>query len=108
LDIGWLSFARLATALRVTPMIHVADVRATMEWYTKVGFKVERTNERDGLIDWALLSFGEGRVMFTAGGKLSSEARRGSTCTSTQRTSPKAIDVADDELAHAVERFVNS
>jgi hypothetical protein len=57
-------------------MMHVPDVRATMEWYTNIGFKVESTNEHEGVIDWALLSFGEGRVMFTAGGKLSSEARR--------------------------------
>jgi hypothetical protein len=63
-------------ALRVTPMVHVPDVRATMEWYTKIGFEVERTNEFDGVIDWALLSFGEGRVMFNAGGRPPSDARR--------------------------------
>jgi len=61
---------------RVTPMIHVPDVRATIEWYTRLGFKVESTNEHDGVIDWALLSFGQGRVMFNAGVKLTSDARR--------------------------------
>jgi len=63
-------------AARVTPMIHVPDVRATMEWYAKLGFKVESTNEDEGVIDWALLSFGQGRVMFSAGGRLTGDARR--------------------------------
>jgi uncharacterized glyoxalase superfamily protein PhnB len=63
-------------ARRATPMIHVPDVRATMTWYESVGFTVESTNECDGVIDWALLSFGEGRVMFTAGGKLTNDERR--------------------------------
>jgi len=63
-------------AARVTPMIHVPDVRATMDWYTNLGFKVERTNEHEGVIDWALLSFGQGRVMFNAGGRPTSDARR--------------------------------
>ena len=57
-------------------MIHVPDVRATMAWYEFVGFKVESTNESDGMIDWALVSFGDGRVMFTAGGKLTTDERR--------------------------------
>jgi uncharacterized glyoxalase superfamily protein PhnB len=35
-----------------------------------------RTNEDDGQIDWALLSFGEGSVMFSAGGKPSAAERR--------------------------------
>jgi hypothetical protein len=61
---------------RVTAMIHVPDVRATMAWYTHVGFTVERINECDGVIDWALLTFGEGRVMFTAGGQLTDAPRR--------------------------------
>ena len=57
-------------------MIHVPDVRAAMEWYRSVGFEVIRTNECDGVLDWALLSFGDGRVMFNAGGKLTSDDRR--------------------------------
>ncbi len=61
---------------RATPMIHVPDVRATSAWYELVGFKVEDTNECDGVIDWALLSFGEGRVMFNAGGRLTNDERR--------------------------------
>lgn len=57
-------------------MIHVPDVHATMSWYESVGFEVESTNECDGVIDWALLSFGEGQVMLNTGGRLTTEERR--------------------------------
>lgn len=63
-------------ALRATPMIHVPDVRATAEWYELVGFTVEAVNECDGVMDWALLSFGEGRVMLNAGGSSTTDGRR--------------------------------
>lgn len=66
----------MANLKTVRPMIHVTDVGATIEWYRAVGFELVRTNEDDGKIDWALLSFGEGQVMFTAGGEASSAARR--------------------------------
>src|SRR5215467_4227354 len=43
---------------KAVPMIHVPDVRATMEWYRSIGCKVVRCNEEDGEINWALLTFG--------------------------------------------------
>lgn len=60
-----------------TPMIHVADVRATAEWYETVGFKVEDTygNGADGL-SFAILSAGATRVMFNQGGRPSGARRR--------------------------------
>jgi len=61
---------------RVRPMIHVPDVAATIAWYQSVGFTLVRTNEDDGVVDWALLSFGDGQVMFTAGGAASEAPRR--------------------------------
>ena len=63
-------------AQRVVPMIHVPDVRATAEWYRTIGFKVERTNEDDGEMNWASLSFGSTEVMLNAGGQPSSSPRR--------------------------------
>ncbi len=60
----------------VTPMIHVPDVRAAVAWYRSIGFEVIETNEDDGVMDWAMLSFGSGRVMFTGGGRSSTEDRR--------------------------------
>ena len=57
-------------------MIHVPDVRATVEWYTSIGFKLVRQNEEDGEVNWAKLTFGNSEVMFQSGGKLSTEHRR--------------------------------
>jgi|SRR5882672_972562 len=60
----------------VVPMIHVLDVRATVDWYTLIGFKVIRYNEEDGEMNWASLSFGNSEVMLNAGGKPSTDHRR--------------------------------
>ena len=61
---------------RVRPMIHVPDVAATVAWYTGIGFKLEGTYEDDGEMNWASLSFGDGGVMFNAGGAPSTAERR--------------------------------
>ena len=66
----------MAMSKRVVPMIHVPDVRATAEWYRTIGFTVERTNDDDGEMDWACLSFGSTQVMLSAGGQPSSAHRR--------------------------------
>ena len=63
-------------ARSVTPMIHVPDVAATVEWYRKLGFQVVDSNTEDGVLDWAMLSFGECQVMFNAGGRTSTAERR--------------------------------
>ncbi len=63
-------------ARSVTPMIHVPDVAATVDWYEKLGFSVEDSNEEDGVLDWARLCFGESYVMFNAGGRPSDAPRR--------------------------------
>jgi uncharacterized glyoxalase superfamily protein PhnB len=60
----------------VVPMIHVPDVRATADWYHSIGFKVLRYNEEEGVMNWALLSFGDGEVMLNEGGKSSTDHRR--------------------------------
>jgi uncharacterized glyoxalase superfamily protein PhnB len=62
---------------RVTPMIHVPDVSATVEWYKNIGFTVSATygNERGG-ISFAVLSFGSSMVYFSQGGRLSKQHRR--------------------------------
>jgi len=67
-------------------MIHVPDVAATVEWYRSVGFELISTNDDDGKPDWALLSFGEGQVMFNAGGAASTAPGAKSTSTSTPMT----------------------
>jgi|GEM_PF-513954 len=62
---------------RVTPMIHVPDVSATVEWYKNIGFTVSATygNERGG-ISFAVLSFGSSMVYFNQGGHVSNQRRR--------------------------------
>ncbi len=61
---------------RITPMMHVPDVRATADWYTSIGFRLERTYEDCGECSWALLSYGESEIMLNAGGVPSDAARR--------------------------------
>jgi uncharacterized glyoxalase superfamily protein PhnB len=60
----------------VVPMIHVPDVRATVDWYVSIGFKAVRHNEEDGEMNWALLSLGNSEIMLDSGGKASAERRR--------------------------------
>src|SRR5713101_9530462 len=60
----------------VVPMIHVPDVRTTVEWYTSIGFTLIRQNEEDDEINWAKLSFGNSELMLNIGGKPSTEQRR--------------------------------
>ena len=54
---------------RVTPMIHVEDVRATVDWYVSIGFRALGTGDDGNEMVWAEGGFGSGRVMFSAGGK---------------------------------------
>ena len=62
--------------IRVTPMIHVPDVPATVAWYELIGFRVVETFDCDGTPNWAHLAFGESRVMLNAGGESSDRERR--------------------------------
>lgn len=62
---------------KVVPMIHVPDVRATVDWYQSIGFKVIDTFSDDGLdLSWAMLSFGTSQVMFNEGGSSGTHDRR--------------------------------
>lgn len=62
---------------RAVPMMHVPDVEAAVNWYKKIGFTVDNTygNEGDGF-SFAILSFGNTKVMFNQGGEPSSAKRR--------------------------------
>ena len=63
-------------AQKIVPMIHVPDVKATMDWYASIGFNIVRSNEEDGRVDWALLTFGNSELMLSLGGKPSTSFRR--------------------------------
>ena len=54
---------------RVVPMIHVPDVRETVEWYLSIGFTEAATyGDGTGGLSFAVLSFGSTQVMFRQGG----------------------------------------
>jgi hypothetical protein len=58
-------------------MVHVPDVRQTVDWYRNIGFDVTVTyDDNAGGSSFAMLSFGTGEVMFSSGGRLSSHHRR--------------------------------
>jgi uncharacterized glyoxalase superfamily protein PhnB len=61
---------------KIVPMIHVPDVKATMDWYGSIGFNIVRCNEEGGQVDWALLTFGNSELMLSLGGKPSTAVRR--------------------------------
>src|ERR1043166_916283 len=63
---------------KVVPMIHVPDVRATVEWYQQIGFDVLATygNETGENFSFAIVSFGETQVMFNTDGQTSDRHRR--------------------------------
>jgi len=59
-------------------MIHVPDVRATVDWYQQIGFAV-RATYGDGTptgLSFAIMTFGESEVMFNQGGQASDRHRR--------------------------------
>src|SRR6267142_3430453 len=62
---------------KVVTMIHVPDVRATVDWYESIGFTVINTYGNDGEgLSFAILSFGSSEVMFNQGGQPSARDRR--------------------------------
>lgn len=64
-------------AENVTPMIHVPDVRATVDWYRNIGFTLTDTYGDGGEgLSFAILSFGDSQVMFNSGGQPSAQRRR--------------------------------
>src|SRR5688572_30709456 len=52
------------TSASLTPMLDILDVKSTLECYDKLGFTVDGTHEEDGEVQWAMLNYGEGRIMF--------------------------------------------
>ena len=63
---------------KVVPMIHVPDVRATVDWYESIGFNVvaKYGNETADGLSFAIVSFGDGQVMFNQDGETSDKRRR--------------------------------
>ena len=53
-----------ASVKRISPMISVPDVRATIEWYKSIGFELEGAFEEEGVVNWAGVYFGGAYMMF--------------------------------------------
>jgi len=63
---------------KVVPMLHVPDVRSTVDWYREeLGFDVTVTYSDGGEgQSFAMVAFGSGEVMFSSGGKAVKNHRR--------------------------------
>ena len=62
---------------KIVPMIHVPDVRRTVDWYRDIGFEVTVAyDDNAGRLSFAMVSFGAGEVMFSSGGRPSAHHRR--------------------------------
>jgi len=48
---------------RLTPMLNVVDVAATVAWYVSIGFEVANTYEENGTANWAWLQRGGVNIM---------------------------------------------
>ncbi|NBW07232.1 MAG: hypothetical protein EBR82_04320 [Caulobacteraceae bacterium] len=60
----------------VAPMIHVPDVAAAAAWYESIGFEVLNLVHDGDQPVFALLAFGDGRIMLNTGGTPSGADRR--------------------------------
>jgi uncharacterized glyoxalase superfamily protein PhnB len=86
--------AALSPAIKkLTPMISVQDMRATIEWYQSIGFELAGSYGEHGTLNWASMRFGDVDIMFVP----SSEAWR-------QQTAGVSVwirtDRIDDIYAH--------
>jgi uncharacterized glyoxalase superfamily protein PhnB len=63
---------------QVIPMIHVPDDRVgtTVAWYQSIGFVVLNTFDDEGVLNFALLGYGNSQLMITGGGQPSTDDRR--------------------------------
>ena len=78
---------------KLTPMLSVQDMQATIEWYQSIGFELAGSYGENGSLNWASMHFGDVEIMFVP----SSEAWR-------QHTSGVSVwirtDRIDDIYAH--------
>ena len=48
----------------LSPMVGVADMQRTVDWYRAIGFELTGSHGEDGNMDWACVTFGETEIMF--------------------------------------------
>ena len=72
--------SRLAASIdKISPMLGVPDIDATVAWYRSVGFQLAGSHAEHGKMDWASVTFGEAEIMFV---RLSEPWRDGSSALS--------------------------
>jgi ankyrin repeat protein len=49
---------------KLTPMLGVPDMDATVAWYRSIGFQLAGSHGEEGKMDWASVNFGEAEIMF--------------------------------------------
>lgn len=59
---------RNASIGKITPMLAVPDLEATVAWYQAVGFELGGIHEEGGKLDWVSLSFGDAEIMLVPAG----------------------------------------
>ena len=52
---------------RLSPMVGVADMKRTVEWYQAIGFELAGSHGENGDMDWASVTFGDSEIMFVPG-----------------------------------------
>lgn len=60
----------------VTPMLHVPDVQAAIDWYVGLGFALNASGSDGHDVIWASLSYGGSEIMLNAGEALRAARRR--------------------------------
>ncbi len=59
----------LATSIRrLTPMLGVPDLEATVAWYRSIGFELAESHGEEGRMDWACVTFGPAAIMLVPSG----------------------------------------
>ena len=49
---------------KLTPMLGVPDIAATVAWYQAIGFELSGSHGEEGRMDWASVTFGDAEIMF--------------------------------------------
>ena len=70
--------AALAASIgKLTPMLGVPDMEATVAWYRSIGFELAGSHGEEGRMDWASLTFGDAEIMFVPSGEAWRESTAG-------------------------------
>jgi ankyrin repeat protein/catechol 2,3-dioxygenase-like lactoylglutathione lyase family enzyme len=58
-----------ASISKLTPMLGVPEMQATVAWYRSIGFVLAGSHGDNGRLDWASVRLGQAQIMFTPSGQ---------------------------------------